>query len=38
MEAGPPSATYRLSKFARKNRAALLTAGSFVRMLAPRRR
>ena len=34
VEAGPPSASYRLSKFARKHRAALVTAGAFAGLLA----
>ncbi|MGO9467838.1 MAG: tetratricopeptide repeat protein [Isosphaeraceae bacterium] len=34
VEAGPPSARYRLRKFARKHRAALFTAGSFAVLLA----
>jgi eukaryotic-like serine/threonine-protein kinase len=34
VEAGPPSASYRLRKFARKHRAALVTAGSFALLLA----
>ncbi len=33
VEAGPPSALYRLRKFARKHRAALATAGAFVGLL-----
>ena len=33
VEACPPSATYRLRKFARKNRAALVTIGSFAVLL-----
>jgi len=33
VEACPPSATYRLRKFARKNRAALVTVGSFALLL-----
>ena len=33
VEACPPSATYRLLKIARKNRAALVTVGSFVVLL-----
>jgi eukaryotic-like serine/threonine-protein kinase len=33
VEAGPPSATYRLRKFARKHRAALVTAGAFAGLL-----
>jgi serine/threonine protein kinase len=33
VEAGPPSATYRLRKFARKHRGALATAGAFVGLL-----
>jgi serine/threonine protein kinase/tetratricopeptide (TPR) repeat protein len=33
VEAGPPSAAYRLRKFARKHRAALLTTVSFAAML-----
>ncbi len=34
VEAGPPSASYRLRKYARKHRAALFTAGSFAALLA----
>ena len=34
VEAGPPSASYRLWKYSRKHRAALLTAGAFVLLLA----
>ena len=34
VEAGPPSASYRLRKFARKHRAALVTAGAFAGLLA----
>ena len=30
VEAGPPSAAYRLRKYARKHRAALVTAGAFA--------
>ena len=30
VEAGPPGASYRLSKYARKHRVALMTAGAFV--------
>ena len=33
VEACPPSASYRLSKFARKHRAALATAGAFALLL-----
>jgi WD40 repeat protein len=33
VEAGPPSARYRLGKFARKNRAGLATAGAFTVLL-----
>ncbi|HEV3167146.1 MAG TPA: serine/threonine-protein kinase, partial [Isosphaeraceae bacterium] len=33
VEAGPPSATYRLRKLARKHRAALLTAGTVAGLL-----
>jgi eukaryotic-like serine/threonine-protein kinase len=33
VEACPPSASYRLRKFARKNRAALVTVGSFALLL-----
>jgi serine/threonine protein kinase/tetratricopeptide (TPR) repeat protein len=33
VEAGPPSATYRLKKFARRNRAALATATAFILLL-----
>ena len=33
VEACPPSAGYRLSKFARKHRAALFTAGAFAALL-----
>jgi len=33
VEAGPPSATYRLRKFARKHRPALFTAGGFAALL-----
>ena len=33
VEAGPPSARYRLGKFARKHRAALATAGAFAAIL-----
>jgi tRNA A-37 threonylcarbamoyl transferase component Bud32 len=33
VDAGPPSATYRLSKFARKYRAWLLTSAAFAAML-----
>jgi eukaryotic-like serine/threonine-protein kinase len=33
VEACPPSASYRLGKFARKNRAALMTVGSFAMLL-----
>ena len=33
VEAGPPSAIYRLTKFARKHRAGLITAGLFVFVL-----
>ena len=33
MEAGPPSATYRLRKFARKHRALLPTAAAFAALL-----
>jgi serine/threonine protein kinase/WD40 repeat protein/tetratricopeptide (TPR) repeat protein len=34
VEACPPSAAYRLQKFARKNRRVLVTAGMFVLLLA----
>jgi WD40 repeat protein/serine/threonine protein kinase/tetratricopeptide (TPR) repeat protein len=34
VEACPPSAGYRLRKFARKNRSFLITAGAFVLLLA----
>ncbi len=34
VEAGPPSATYRLRKYARKHRAALVTAAAFAGLLA----
>jgi serine/threonine protein kinase/tetratricopeptide (TPR) repeat protein len=34
VEAGPPSAAYRLGKFARKHRAAVVTAAAFVALLA----
>jgi serine/threonine protein kinase/tetratricopeptide (TPR) repeat protein len=34
VEACPPSAAYKLRKFARKNRTALATAGAFVILLA----
>jgi len=34
VEAGPPSASYRLRKYARKHRAALVTAGAFALLLA----
>jgi WD40 repeat protein/serine/threonine protein kinase len=34
VEAGPPSARYRLAKFARKNRRLLATAAAFVLLLA----
>ncbi len=34
VEAGPPSASYRLRKFAGKHRAALVTAGAFAALLA----
>ncbi len=34
VEACPPSAAYRLRKFARKHRAALATAGAFTALLA----
>jgi tetratricopeptide (TPR) repeat protein len=34
VQACPPSAAYRLRKFARKNRKALFTAGAFVLLLA----
>jgi tRNA A-37 threonylcarbamoyl transferase component Bud32 len=34
VEAGPPAAMYRIGKYARKNRAALLTVCAFVTMLA----
>jgi non-specific serine/threonine protein kinase/serine/threonine-protein kinase len=34
VEAGPPSALYRLRKFARKHRASLVAAGAFVLLLA----
>jgi serine/threonine protein kinase/tetratricopeptide (TPR) repeat protein len=34
VEAGPPSASYRLRKFARKHRPALVTAGAFAALLA----
>ncbi len=34
VEAGPPSATYRLRKYARKHRGALVTAGAFALLLA----
>jgi eukaryotic-like serine/threonine-protein kinase len=33
VEAGPPSATYKLRKLARKHRAALVTAGAFAGLL-----
>ena len=33
VEAGPPSASYRLMKFARKHSAALVTAGAFAMLL-----
>jgi serine/threonine protein kinase len=33
VEAGPPSATYRLRKYARKHRGALATAGAFAGLL-----
>jgi eukaryotic-like serine/threonine-protein kinase len=33
VEAGPPSATYRVRKFARKHRALLLTAAAFAALL-----
>jgi non-specific serine/threonine protein kinase/serine/threonine-protein kinase len=33
VEAGPPSATYRLKKFANKNRALLATAAAFAALL-----
>jgi hypothetical protein len=33
VEAGPPSATYRLRKYARKHRAALITVGAFAALL-----
>lgn len=33
VEAGPPSASYRLSKFARKHRAAIGTAAAFLLLL-----
>jgi serine/threonine protein kinase len=33
VEASPPSATYRLRKFARKHRVALVTAGAFMMVL-----
>ena len=33
VEAGPPSATYRVRKFASKHRGLLLTAGAFVAVL-----
>ncbi len=33
VEAGPPSASYKLQKFARKHRAALATVGAFVVLL-----
>jgi eukaryotic-like serine/threonine-protein kinase len=33
VEAGPPSTTYRLGKFARKNRVPLVTAAAFVGLL-----
>ncbi len=33
VEAGPPSATYRLRKYARKHRAVLATAGAFSGLL-----
>jgi serine/threonine protein kinase len=33
VEAGPPSATYRLRKFARKHRAALATVAAFAALL-----
>jgi len=33
VEAGPPSAAYKLSKLARKHRVALTTAGAFVGLL-----
>ena len=33
MEAGPPSASYKLRKFARKHRAALVTVGAFALLL-----
>jgi hypothetical protein len=34
VEAGPPAAAYRLRKYARKHRAALVTAGAFAVLLA----
>jgi eukaryotic-like serine/threonine-protein kinase len=34
VEAGPPSASYRLRKYARKHRAALVTAAAFAGLLA----
>jgi len=34
VEAGPPSASYRLRKYARKHRGALVTAGAFAVLLA----
>jgi len=34
VEAGPPSASYRLRKYARKHRGALVTAGAFAILLA----
>ena len=34
VEAGPPSASYRLRKYARKHRAALVTAAAFAALLA----
>ena len=33
VEAGPPSARYRLSRFARRHRGALATAAAFVLIL-----
>jgi serine/threonine protein kinase/tetratricopeptide (TPR) repeat protein len=33
VDAGPPSATYRLRKYARKHRAALVTVGAFAAVL-----
>jgi len=34
VEAGPPATAYRLRKYARKHRAALVTAGAFAALLA----